>query len=91
MNSARARYTSEEVGAKGREIYERKIRQLVEPDRIGDHVVIDVDTEEFEVDRDHMAAALRLMERKPDGARYGLRIGYRTVGRIGFAPPMGSR
>jgi hypothetical protein len=91
MNAVRARYTSDEVGAKGREIYERKIRPLVEPERIGDYVVIDIDTEEYEVDRDHMAAAIRLMERKRDGARFGLRIGYRTVGRIGFAPPLRSR
>jgi hypothetical protein len=86
MNAVRAQYTSAEVSLKGRAIYEAIIKPQVEPERIGDYVVIDVDTGDYEVDEDHLTAGLRLIDRRPNGARYGLRIGYRTAARIGFAP-----
>jgi hypothetical protein len=86
MTELHAGYTNDEICDKGRRIYEEQIRELVEPDRVGHYVVIDVDTGEYEVDEDHLTAGLRLMEKRPNGARYGMRIGFRTAGRIGFGP-----
>jgi hypothetical protein len=86
MTELHAGYTNEQISEIGRKIYEERIRKLVEPDRIGHYVVIDIGTGDYEVDQDHLAAGLRLIDRRPNGARYGIKIGHRTAGRIGFAP-----
>ena len=76
--------TPAEIAAKGREIYEKTLRAELEPESSGKFVVIDVETGEYEVDADGDAASLRAFKRKPDGIRYGMRIGHRAWGRIGI-------
>ena len=77
-------YGTNEIAARGREIYETKLRQQLEPDDIGKYVVIDIETEEYEIDEDGDTASLRARNKNPDGARYGMRVGYRAWGRIGL-------
>lgn len=79
------RYTTEEIARRGREIYEQRLRQELEPDNIGKFLVIDIETGEYEIDEDDLAASMRAYHKKPDGARYGMRIGYPTAGTIGNA------
>lgn len=79
------RYSTEEIATRGREIYERRLRQKLEPDNIGKFLVIDIETGEYEMDEDDLAASMRAYRKKPDGARYGMRIGYPTAGTIGNA------
>lgn len=79
------RYSAEEIVRRGKEIYEQKLRARLEPEHIGKYLVIDIETGEYEMDEDGHAASLRAYEKKPDGARYGMRIGYRAYGHIGMS------
>jgi hypothetical protein len=74
------RYSTEEIATRGREIYEKQLRAKLEPDNIGKFLVIDIETGEYEMDADGEAASLRARNKKPDGARYGIRIGHRAWG-----------
>lgn len=77
-------YSMEEIATRGREIYDKRLRQQLEPENIGKFLVIDIETEEYELDEDGDAASLRARKKKPDGIRYGMRIGHRAWGRIGL-------
>jgi len=79
------RYTTEEIAARGRELYER-IRTKVEPNNKGKYLVIDIESADYEIDEDKLAASDRAQMKHPNGALYALRIGYRSMGRIGFVP-----
>ena len=37
------------------------------------------------MDEDGHSASIRAYEKRPDGARYGMRIGYRAYGQIGMS------
>lgn len=76
-------FTREEVAARGRAIYEERIRSRVEPEHVGEFLVIDVDTGEYEMGADEVAVMKRAAARHPVHSLYGMRIGYRTMGRIG--------
>jgi hypothetical protein len=81
---AHALYSTEEIATRGRDIYEKQLRQRLEPDNIGKFLVIDIETGDYEVDDDGDAASRRAYKKKPGGARYGMRIGYRAWGQIGL-------
>lgn len=78
-------YSTEEVGRRGREIYEQKLKSQMEPQNIGKFLVIDIETGEYEIDDDHMAASMRAYHKKPNGVRYGMLIGSAVTGTIGNA------
>lgn len=75
--------TPAEIAARAEELYEQRIRSLVEADHHGDFVVIEVESGDYEVDPDHLTAAKRLLARRPHGSRFGIRIGYPTAYRLG--------
>jgi len=77
-------YSMEEIASRGREIYEKQLKERLEPDNIGKFLLIDIETGEYEIDEDGDAASLRAQKKKPDGVRYGMRIGHRAWGRLGF-------
>ena len=77
------RYTRQEVAARGRAIYEQRIRDKVEPEHVGKFLVIDIETGEYELDADDVAVMKRAAQKHPADALYGMRIGYPTMGRIG--------
>jgi hypothetical protein len=70
------RYRSHEIVERGQALYEQ-LRAQVEPGNIGKFRVIDIETGEYEIDRDELAALKRVKAKRPDGPRYLLRIGYR--------------
>jgi len=78
------RYSTKEIATRGREIYEKQLRQQLEPGNNGKYLVIDIETGEYEIDDDGDAASLRARKKNPDGVRYGMRVGYRAWGRIGL-------
>lgn len=80
------RYAKEEIAARGKELYERQIRSKVEAGNTGKYLVIDIESGDYEVDDDKFAASERAHMKHPDGALYAMRIGYRSMGRIGFVP-----
>jgi hypothetical protein len=77
------RYTKEEISRRGREWYERAIRAKVESGNAGKILIIDIETGEYEVDEDQLAAAHRALAKHPGAALYGLRIGYPTLAKAG--------
>ena len=76
-------YSTEEVGKRGQEIYERVLRAHVELHHRGEFLIIDILSGEYEIDRDDLTASDRLLARLPNAVLYGLRIGYPTAYRLG--------
>jgi hypothetical protein len=84
MKAQTPKYTKEEHARLGNELYERRIRPLVEAGNRAKIVAIDVDSGEFELDSDTLVATNRLLERVPDAQVWMLRIGYPGVHRFGY-------
>jgi hypothetical protein len=87
-------HDSEEICRRGKEIYDRGIRALVEPELRGKFLALDIETGDYEIDASEMLAIDRAEAKKPGGGRtrYLLRIGYPAAHRIGGSsfrlPPM---
>ena len=80
-----SRYSTDEIVARGKEIYEQQLKSKLEPQNNGKFLVIDIETGEYEIDEDDLTAALRAYKKNPDGARYEMQIGYATSGTLGNA------
>jgi hypothetical protein len=76
-------YTAEEIAQRGQEIYEQEILPKVEPGNKGKLVVINVETGDYEMDADPVAAAKRARARFPDASLFTVRVGYPTAYRMG--------
>lgn len=72
-----------EIAERGEKIYQQQIRANVESQHDGKFLVLDVDTSEFEIDADDLAATKRLKARRPNAVLYGLRIGSPAAYRLG--------
>jgi len=73
------RYSMEEFARRGTELYEQRVRPLVEEGNRGRIVAIDIETGEFEVADDTLTAAHRLFDRRPDAQPWLVRIGFPAV------------
>jgi hypothetical protein len=78
-----AKYSPQEVEARGEEIYQQQIRQAVEPGNKGKFVVIDIETGQYEVDESDLQATKRALAKRADAVLYGLRIGYPAAYTLG--------
>ena len=77
-----------DVAERAKAIYEGRIRPLVEAEHFGKVVSIDVESGDYEVaadPTDEVDALGRLRDRHRDPQVFRLRVGYRTLGRIGGA------
>ena len=90
MTIRRPRYTKEEHAQRGTVIYEQ-IRPQIESGNHGKIVAIDVDTGEFELGENLLAAADRLLARCPDAQIWFVRIGHRGIHRFGPRRPTEAR
>lgn len=90
MNERRGnhRYTTEEIGRRGREIYERRIRGEVEPEHLGKFIVIDITTGEYEIGENGREASSRMRVRNPEAVMHGTRVGAGAAYRLGSTPPL---
>ncbi len=77
------RYTKEEIVRRGKELYEQQIRAKVEEGNKGKILVIDIETGDYEIDEDHLAANQRARAKHLNAVLFGMRIGYPTLGKIG--------
>jgi hypothetical protein len=82
MKPRQRKYSKEEHARRGEEIYQQKVRPLVEEGNHGRIVAIDIDTGAYEVDDSTLAAGNRLFTRLPDAQVWYVRIGYPYVYRI---------
>ena len=82
-------YAKEAFARRGQAIYGKRVRPQVEAGNTGRVVAIDVETEEFEVADDPIAASDRLFARCPDAQPWLVRIGHRALHRFGVAHASG--
>jgi hypothetical protein len=76
MATATTQFTKEEIAQRGKEIYERDIRPLVEAGNKGRVVAIDVHTGEYELADDALRSTERLRARLPEAEIFFIRVGY---------------
>ena len=86
QDAAPPKYSHEEIRDRGEKIYEERIKALVEPEKVGKFIVIDIDSEDFEVDSKILVASRRLRERRPDSALYRVKVGLGAAYRMGWRP-----
>ena len=76
-------FSSSDIAQRGEALYEEKIKQHVEPHHVGECLVVDVETGDYEIGPDYIQPTERLLAKRPEAPLYALRIGYRAIGRIG--------
>ena len=76
-----------DVGVAGRAIYQEKILPTLGSDDSDKLVVIDVNSGEYEIDADDMAAVTRLLERCPDAYTWLERVGQPAAYHMGGLLP----
>lgn len=77
-----------EVADKATRIYEERIRPLVEQEHFGKALSIEAESGDYEIAQDNadeVGALRRLRARHADPQVFTLRVGYRTLGKIGGA------
>ncbi|MBM4031232.1 MAG: hypothetical protein FJ291_05535 [Planctomycetes bacterium] len=72
-----------ELGRRGREYYDRFLREKLEPQHKGKFLALEVETGEYELGDTTLEALDRAEAKHPDSVFCILRVGYRTAGRIG--------
>ncbi len=83
-----SRPSPEEIARRGQAIYDSRLRALVERDHFGKYLVLDIDSGDYEIDDDHLAASNRAAAKHPNARLFALRIGHRAGGRIGARAPV---
>jgi len=78
-----ARLTSDEIAERGEAIYAQRIRTRVEAGHQREFVVLDIESGDYEVDADDLAATERVLARRSNAVLYGLRIGSPAAYRLG--------
>ena len=74
--------TPEAAEAFGRSVYERQVRPTLNgaAEPVGCFLSVDLASADWELDADHLQAALRLRARRPDADLFTVRIGYPAAG-----------
>jgi hypothetical protein len=80
------RYSKEEFARRGDAIYENDLRSVLEAGNEGKFVAIDIETGNYEVDSDELAASDRLLTRVPNAQIWLTRIGSRYARHFGSYP-----
>jgi len=83
MTFRQPRYSKEEHARRGTELYERQIRSQVEAGNYGKIVALDIDSGDFEVAEEAIAACESLLARHPDAQIWCVRIGYPGIHHFG--------
>jgi hypothetical protein len=81
---ATTKRTLDELGSLGGTIFDQQVRPNLRPEDDGKFVAIDVETGDYEVDKDDYAAVARLRSRKPAADVWLMRAGSPTTYRMGF-------
>jgi hypothetical protein len=88
MNQVKRRYPKDEFARRGDEIYNRSIKPKLRPRDKGKFLAIDIETGEYEIDADELAACDRLRARIPNAQTWLVRVGSRYVHRFGGRLPL---
>jgi hypothetical protein len=83
MKTPRTQQEKDEYERRGDEIYDRVVAPRLREDDLGKFVLIDIDSEDFEIGRDEIAASDRLLARNPEARVWFTRAGSRYAYRFG--------
>lgn len=72
-----------EFGRRADATYDAYVKPNVSPDDVGKFVALDVETGQYEIDADELAAEDRLLELVPSASVWLARVGSRTAHRLG--------
>lgn len=76
----------EDVAIIAEQLYENSIRAKVDSaENIGKMVIIDIESGDYEIDKNGLQASKRLNERYPNARLFGIRIGYNVAASFGGA------
>ena len=81
--AAEPRHSREEFARRGEDLYERVVLPVVRPSDEGKFVLIDIESGDYEVDGDELAASDRLLERRPGAQVWMRRVGSPYARRFG--------
>ncbi len=81
-----SRIRPRKIAAKGRRIYLKKIKPKMGSAEKGKFVVIDVDTENYEISTSDAVATRRLLTQNPNAITWAERVGYRAAYGHGGGP-----
>ena len=84
------RYPKEVFARMGDEIYENKVRPLVEEGNKGKIVAIDIETGDYAVDKNTLYASRQLIDKNPDAQVWCIRVEYEGVHRMPRVGSLGS-
>jgi hypothetical protein len=76
----------EAFARRAEDYYVRALRAKLEPKHVGKYLVIDVDSGDYELDVDEVAALQRAEAKHPDRIFYIMRVGYRAFVGFGARP-----
>ena len=83
MAATKRRYPKKEIVQRGDAIFEKDVKRHLKGRDPMHFVVIDIETGDYEVDADNLAACLRLHQRNPDAQLFARRVGSRTIHHFG--------
>ncbi len=83
MATTQRRYSKEEFARRGDALYETRVRPRLDPGDEGKFVAIDIETGDFAIDADELKAGNKLRKRIPDAQIWMVRVGCRSVHRVG--------
>ena len=86
MTTPQPRKSAEEKAPPGDAIYDRDIREQVEPAHRGKVVAIDIDSGAYVIDDNALTASERLLAQHPGAEIWCVRVGSRALHRIGGRP-----
>lgn len=75
--------SDKDIARRGQAIYESRIRALVEAEHKGEFLVLDVDSGDYEIDVEDIAAMKRARAKHPEAVFYIARIGFSTAYNLG--------
>ena len=76
--------SAEEIARRGKEIYEREIKQNVIAEYQHQLLSVDVVSGDYEVGPDPVANVKALRARRPEAVIFGLRVGHETAYKTGY-------
>ncbi len=83
MGSVKRRYSKEEFARRGDAIYENDVRPHLKQGDDGKFAAIDIESGTYELARDELTAGNKLRTRIPQAQIWMVRVGHRSVHRIG--------
>ena len=83
MAATERRYSKEVFARRGDAIYEKEVRPQLRAADDGKFAAIDIESGEFAIDADELKAGNKLRKRIPDAQIWMVRVGHRSVHRIG--------